>query len=155
MYLVFNTPNFLFNVDVKENIINYIMAELIKFHYNQTNNYLITNSSIEDEITGNGSEPYRSDFSSVLLPALAAEAESCNKITVRQTGSKGAEKEVSTIFSESGTISDGKVPCNKISYDQREIDINLLNELVNDTSVNPSLISQSINSNIFNQKKES
>jgi hypothetical protein len=43
------------------------------------------------------------------LPALAAEMESCNKITVRQTGSKGEEKEVHIIFSEAGITSDRDV----------------------------------------------
>jgi hypothetical protein len=42
----------------------------------------------------------------MFLPALAAEAESGIKITIRQTGCKGVDELAYFIFSESGTKSD-------------------------------------------------
>jgi hypothetical protein len=49
------------------------------------------------------------------LTALAAETESYDEFTVRQKGSKGAEKEARLIFSESGTTSDSDIREKEIS----------------------------------------
>jgi hypothetical protein len=68
--------------------------------------YSTFNSSEGEELLENRSGRYQSDYSNELFPALAAETKSCIIITVRQTGSKGAEKEAHIIFSESGTTSE-------------------------------------------------
>jgi hypothetical protein len=62
--------------------------------FDQTkSNYSILNNSNDDEFLEDGSERFRSNNYVILLPALAAETEPGNKITVIQRGSKGANKE--------------------------------------------------------------
>jgi hypothetical protein len=64
--------------------------------FDQTkSNYSILNNSNDDEFLEDESERFRSNNSVILLPTLAAETGSGNKITVIQKRSKGANKETS------------------------------------------------------------